>query len=127
MKYLRDYKLLVLLLALSCLGMSCSENTRPENTTEKLFVAQWSLVGATNAVADLKGTLSADDYQNAKDIVLRAAIVLDCAKFASGVPGATAPAACPIVPDGSAASYLALLNSLLLEAARHTTSGGGSP
>jgi len=107
------------------LGASCSENTRPENTVEQLYVAQWTLIGATNAVADLKDTMAPEDYAVAKAAVLGAGVALDCAKFLAEVPGATQPTTiCPTVSSPTPLGYLALVNKLLLEAASYYAARG---
>lgn len=114
----------VLLLTILCGCASLStQQTLPANTTEQLLVAQWSLVGATNAVADLKGTISQADYDNAKSIVLGAATALSCAKGAAGIKVNPAPT-CPQIPDKSVVGYIALANSLLLQAANYYAKRG---
>lgn len=111
-----QYFILILLLAL----MGCPENVRPDNTTERIFVAQWTLIGATNAVADLKPYLSADDYANAKTAVLGAGVALSCAKMIANVPGAAQITDCPTIQTGQGvAGYLDLANKLLLQAASY--------
>lgn len=119
----RNYRWFIIALMWAYMGMSCSD-VRPENTTEKLFVAQWGLIGATNAVADMRANLSDEDYGVAKSIVLRAGTALDCAKWVAGVPGAVPVAICPTVTDTSALGYLALVNSLLIEAAAYYAARG---
>ena len=115
----------ILALCFALAGAACSENARPQNTTEQLFVAQWTLIGATNAVADLKDTMDPEDYKVAKDAVLGAAVALDCAKFLAEVPGATQPTTiCPTVASPTPLGYLALANELLLEAATYYASKG---
>jgi len=52
--------------------MGCS--TQPKGSTQTVYAAGWTLVGATNSVADLhqSGALKGADYENAKGILQQA-------------------------------------------------------
>ena len=119
---------LALLLALVTVWAlsGCAQNVRPTNTTEKIFLAQWTVIGATNAVADLRPVLDPADYEQAKAIVLQAALALNCAKWAAQIPGATQPANCPVptAGSGSVTGYLNLVNVALAQAAIYYASKG---
>jgi NAD(P)-dependent dehydrogenase (short-subunit alcohol dehydrogenase family) len=102
--------------------------TVPESTMQRLIVADWSVTGAANAVADLRPVLAPSDYQNAKAAVLQASAALNCAESAAGVTVNMAgfdPAVCPTlgVPD-TPAGYLALVNKLLLTASAYYAAKG---
>ena len=63
--YLTALYLAVALALASCAGVS------PKGVTQDLYAAGWTLVGATNAVADLhdSGTLTGANYAKAKDLL----------------------------------------------------------
>lgn len=72
------YLLLLVLFLAACAGAT------PRDTTQTLYAAGWTLVGAANSVADLHdaGTLKADDYENAKQILAQATTAYQSARTA---------------------------------------------
>lgn len=96
----------------------CTGNTKPQNTTEQIYVVSWSLSGALNGVADLKGVLNDEDYAKAKAVVLGADTAVTCAQVAQKVPGVENPGNCPVIPDGGGAlAYLEIARALIMQAA----------
>ena len=105
---------------------ACS--TIPETTNQRLIVADWSVTGAANAVADLRPVLAPSDYDNAKAVVLQASAALNCAETAAGITvnmEGFDPAVCPTlgVPQ-TPAGYLSLVNQLLLKASAYYAAKG---
>lgn len=96
-----DYRSFFLLLFVVAL-FGCA--TTPKDTTQVVYAAGWTLVGATNSVADLKdaGVLKGNDLANAKTILAQAETAYTSARAAlkNGKPA-------------DAASYIRLAQSLL--------------
>ena len=94
--------------------LSCA--TTPKTPEQTLYAAGWTLVGATNSVADLhqSGVLVGQDYQNAKDILQQAEAAYKVARdsIAAGNPA-------------NASTYIALLQSLLLQLSAFLQAHGG--
>ena len=114
------------ILAICLLLTACA--VTPESTNQRLIVADWSVTGAINAVADLKPVLSTEDYNAAATAVRTASTALSCAEHLNGivvtVPGWN-PAICPTlqVPN-TTAGYLNLTNQLLLQASAYYAAKG---
>ena len=102
--------------------------TVPETTMQRLIVADWSVTGAANAVADLHPTLHPSDYDNAKAAVLQASAALNCAESAAGITVKVPnfdDTVCPTlgVPQ-TPVGYLSLVNQLLLKASQYYAARG---
>ena len=116
-----------LILTIALFLTACS--TIPETTKQRLIVADWSVTGAANAVADLKPVLSPDNYDKAANVVRKASDALNCAEAAAGieitVPGPWSPEVCRTfeVPN-TPAGYLVVVNRLLLEASAYYAAKG---
>jgi hypothetical protein len=90
--------------------------TQPKGPTQTLYSAGWTLVGATNAVADLhdSGQLTGANYATAKGLLEQATTAYQTAKAATqqGKPA-------------DAATYLTLLQTLLLQLSTYLSEHGG--
>ena len=116
-------------LIIICLLFLAGCAVTPESNIQRLYVAQWSVTGAANAVADLKPVLAPSDYEKAANTVRSAAKAVYCARDVAGVPP-KAPSdwhhdQCPSlnVPH-TTAGYLGLANKLLLEASAYYAAKG---
>jgi hypothetical protein len=76
---LHHYWLLTVLLLAAC---QLPGGTAPQNATESVYVAGWTLTAATNSVADLhdQGKLKNDNYTQAKNILAEARALYNAAK-----------------------------------------------
>ena len=108
--------LLVALLTFFILGMLHGCATTPKGPTQTVYAAGWTLVGATNSVADLHdaGTLKGQDYETAKQILAQATTAYQSAQAAvqQGKPA-------------DAATYITLLQTLLNQLAAYLQAHGG--
>lgn len=97
----------------ACALVGCA--TTPKGPTQTVYTAGWTLVAATNAVADLKdsGTLKGQDLVTAKDILAQANTAYMSARAAlqQGKPA-------------DAQTYLELLQTLLNQLAAYLQAHG---
>lgn len=104
MKDRQLHQAILLTLLFIGLAMFYGCQTVPKDTTQGVYAAGWTLVGATNSVADLKdaGVLKGEDLANAKSILDQAETAYRSARAAlkQGKPN-------------DAASYIRLAQSLL--------------
>jgi hypothetical protein len=101
---------LILLLAVVIIMMAMTGcATTPKGTTQTIYAAGWTLVGATNSVADLHdaGKLKGADYDKAKEILGQATVAYKQAESLA-VAGKTADAQASIQAAQSILNQLAL-------------------
>jgi hypothetical protein len=103
-----------LLLALLLVTLGCA--TTPKGPTQTVYAAGWTLVGATNSVADLhdSGLLKGADYDQAKQLLGQATTAYQTAK-AFVLQGKTS----------DAASQIVVLQTLLNQLAAYLQAHGG--
>ncbi len=94
---------------------SCA--TAPKGATQTVYAAGWTLVGATNSVADLhqSGVLKGQDYEKAKAVLMQAEAAYKDARAATaqGKPA-------------DAQSYILLTQQLLNQLAAYLQAHGGN-
>lgn len=90
--------------------------TTPKDTTQTVYAAGWTLVGATNAVADAKdaGLLKGEDLANAKQVLAQ-----------SEAAYRSATAALKQGKPEDAVGYIRLAQSLLNQLAAYLAAHGG--
>lgn len=68
----------------ACLSLVSCAGVTPKDQTQVIYSAGWTLVGATNSVADLHdaGVLKGNDYTQAKDTLQQATTAYQSAKAA---------------------------------------------
>lgn len=100
--------------------------TAPKDTVQRLYVAEWTIAGGANAIADLKPVLKSDDYEQAKAIIFVMNDALSCGKASAGLKVESMPAACPVLPSGQsgALGYLQLINANLLKLSAYYAAKG---
>ncbi len=109
-----EWTLAVVLLVVIIVGLvGCA--TAPKGPTQTVYAAGWTLVGATNSVADLHdaGTLKGADYEAAKTILAQASTAYSSARaaVAQGKPA-------------EAQDYIRLAQSFLNQLAAYLNSHG---
>lgn len=99
-----------LLVILCLLFTACA--TTPKDQTQVIYSAGWTLVGATNSVADLhdSGVLKGSDYDNAKAILAQATTAYQSARSAKS--------------PTDAAGYIRIAQGLLNQLAAYLASRG---
>lgn len=100
--------------------------TMPKDTPQRLYVMEWTLIGAANTVADMKPVMPAPRYTEAKAILLVSNDALSCGKAAAGLKVEKMPAICPVLPSGQsgALGYLQLINANLMRLAAYYAAKG---
>lgn len=103
-----------LALCAAALLLGACAGTTPKDVTQTVYVAGWSLVGATNSVADLHdaGMLKGADYDNAKLLLAQATTAYQSARAAKS--------------PTDAAGYIRLAQSLLTQLAGYLASKEGT-
>ena len=112
MGWRRPWILAIVLAAIFAVGCSIM----PQSTTQKVYSVGWTLVGATNSIADLhdSGTLTGENYEQAKTLLLQAHTAYKTAR-ASLVGGQPA----------NAEQYLTLAQTLLNQLSAYLRAHGG--